>query len=66
MSMKYVILIFISLLSFPSRVRAQPEVSFSELSHDFSVIGQQDKVDHVFTITNSGDRDLVIKKVSAS
>jgi hypothetical protein len=66
MSMKKIALMVFLLFSLPSLVCAQPRVSFSEPSHDFSAIGQQDKVDHVFTVTNSGDRDLVIEKVSAS
>jgi hypothetical protein len=66
MSMRRVLLMVFLLSSLPLRVSAQPEVRFSELSHDFSSIGQQDKVDHVFTISNSGDSELVIKRVSAS
>jgi hypothetical protein len=64
--MTKIILMFSLLCAFPSHVYAQPEVRFSELGHDFSAIGQQDEVDHVFTVTNAGDRDLVIKKISAS
>ena len=64
--MKKIVLSVSLLLLFPSFVCAQPEVRFSELNHDFAAIGQQDEVVHVFTVTNMGDRDLVIRKLTAS
>ena len=64
--MKEIVVMVFVCCFLPSLVCAQPDVRFSELNHDFAAIGQQDEVVHVFTVTNMGDRDLVIRKLTAS
>ncbi len=43
-----------------------PKIVFSENTFEFEEIKQGDKVEHVFTITNNGKSDLIIRKVRAS
>jgi hypothetical protein len=45
---------------------AQPAISFSQLNFDFTSIGQNDQVEHVFEFANAGDQELVIEKLQAS
>jgi len=45
---------------------AQPAISFSQLNFDFTTIGQEDQVEHVFEFVNTGDQELVIDKLQAS
>lgn len=43
-----------------------PKIAFSENTFEFDEIKQGEKVEHVFTITNNGKSDLIIRKVKAS
>lgn len=43
-----------------------PEMSFPEVEYDFGTITEGDEVMHVFTIMNTGNRDLLISDVRAS
>ncbi|NQU87315.1 MAG: DUF1573 domain-containing protein [Mariniphaga sp.] len=43
-----------------------PVVAFDSNTHDFGKISQGDKVEHSFTLTNSGKRDLVIRNIRSS
>lgn len=43
-----------------------PEFSFSEESHDFGTINEGDKVEHIFTFTNTGNAPLIISKAVGS
>ena len=43
-----------------------PKIAFSESTFEFQQIKQGEKVEHVFTITNNGKSDLIIRKVKAS
>ena len=43
-----------------------PIVNFSEKSFDFGEIKQGDKVEHTFTIKNTGKRDLIIRNIKAA
>jgi hypothetical protein len=43
-----------------------PKIAFSENTFEFKEIKQGEKVEHVFTITNNGKSDLIIRKVQAS
>jgi hypothetical protein len=43
-----------------------PKITFSENTFEFDEIKQGEKVEHVFTITNNGKSDLIIRKVGAS
>jgi hypothetical protein len=43
-----------------------PRIAFSESTFEFDEIKQGEKVEHVFTITNNGKSDLIIRKVKAS
>ena len=42
------------------------KMDFSSLEHDFGTINGDDRVETVFTFTNSGDTDLVISKAHGS
>lgn len=41
-------------------------MTFSEMTHDFGVIEEGDKVTHVFTFQNTGDEPLIINKAKGS
>jgi hypothetical protein len=43
-----------------------PVVDFDQITFNFGTIPSSQVVDHVFTITNRGTSDLIIRKVSAS
>jgi hypothetical protein len=43
-----------------------PSISFDNNTFDFKEIKQGDNVEHVFTITNTGKSDLIIRNVKAS
>ena len=43
-----------------------PKIEFDGNTFNFNDINQGEKIDHTFTITNSGKSDLVIRKISAS
>lgn len=43
-----------------------PDIQFSETTFDFGDIKSQEKVQHVFKVTNKGKTPLVLRKVSAS
>ena len=43
-----------------------PKMEFATLEHDFGTIKGEDKVETVFTFTNTGDTDLVISKAVGS
>ena len=61
-----IILTAFVLLLFPAFAVAQPAVHFAELNFDFGTVGLDDKAEHLFELTNTGDQDLVIEKVTAS
>jgi len=42
------------------------KMDFSAVEHDFGTINENDKVETVFTFTNTGDADLVISKAIGS
>ena len=43
-----------------------PKIAFSESTFEFQPIKQGEKVEHIFTISNNGKSDLIIRKVRAS
>ena len=43
-----------------------PKIAFNENTFNFDDIEQGEKIEHTFTITNSGKSDLVIRKITAS
>lgn len=43
-----------------------PVMSFTEKEFDFGTIKEGDKVEHVFTFTNTGDADLIIADAKGS
>ena len=47
-------------------VASAPVVNFEEKTFDFGEINQGDEVEHTFTIKNSGQRDLIIRRVKTS
>ncbi|MGD9928602.1 MAG: DUF1573 domain-containing protein [Mangrovibacterium sp.] len=50
----------------PEELASAPVVSFNEETHDFGDIKEGDQVECVFTIKNSGKRDLIIRNVKTS
>jgi hypothetical protein len=64
--MKTAVLSLFCLLFIASSSYAQPAISFRQLNYDFTTIGQEDQVEHVFEFTNTGDQELVIDKLQAS
>lgn len=63
--MKKIILI-ICIIFAPALCYSQPAITFNELSHNFGVVNQKDRIEHIFEFANKGDQELVIEKVSAS
>jgi Protein of unknown function (DUF1573) len=61
---KFLLLIFLFL--FPAISYAQPSIVFDSETHDFGTIENSDTLRHTFTITNAGNEDLVIEKVTSS
>ncbi len=64
--MRALVLSVIVLLVCSAIACAQPSIDFAHTDYDFSVIGQEDKIEHVFEFINKGDQELVITKLSAS
>jgi hypothetical protein len=50
----------------PDQLANAPSISFDMNTFDFQQIKQGEKVEHVFTITNNGKSDLIIRNVKAS
>lgn len=50
----------------PEKITNAPSISFDNNTFDFKEIKQGAKVEHVFTITNQGKSDLIIRNVKAS
>lgn len=49
-----------------AELASAPVASFSEETHDFGEINEGDKVECVFTLKNTGKRDLIIRNVKTS
>jgi len=47
----------------PEGAEAQPKIAVDEPEHTFGKIGPKQTAEHVFTIKNVGDADLVIDRV---
>jgi hypothetical protein len=60
------ILAVVLLLGIPAFSSAQPSVHFNEVKHDFGRVGQDDKIEYIFEISNTGNQPLIIEKVTAS
>ena len=43
-----------------------PKIQFENKTYNFGKAGQQEKIEHEFTFTNTGKSDLVIRKIRAS
>lgn len=50
----------------PDQIANAPSINFDNSTFDFQQIKQGEKVEHVFTITNKGKSDLIIRNVKAS
>jgi hypothetical protein len=50
----------------PEQMANAPVITFDNNTFDFKEIRQGEKVEHVFTITNTGKSDLIIRNVKAS
>lgn len=66
MTMKRYILLFVlmvaSVITF-AQTQNGPVINFAEKSRDFGDITQGQKIEHVFTFTNTGNQPLVISDV---
>lgn len=60
------LLLFIAFLLIPVISYAEPEITFDYLKYDLGVVGQYERITHVFEFQNTGDKDLIIEKLSAS
>lgn len=60
------ILAVLMLLGIPAFSYAQSAVHFNEVRHDFGTVGQDDKIEHIFEISNTGNQPLIIEKLTAS
>ena len=47
-------------------VTGKPQITFDHLEHNFGTIKKGEKVTHVFSFTNTGDADLLIKNVKTT
>ena len=45
---------------------AQPAIHFNEVSHDFGKVSQDDKIEYVFEVSNTGNQPLIIEKITPS
>jgi hypothetical protein len=45
---------------------AQPAADFTEVDHDFSIVINENKAEHVFEVSNGGDEDLLIEELVGS
>lgn len=65
--MKKYIFILLTMLTFSLTSSAQPEMKIDKLSHDYGTFSEKDGVQTcVFTISNVGDKPLVITQVVAT
>jgi len=64
MRKKIITLLFFSMV--PTLACAQSAIHFHDVTYDFGMVRQDDKIEHVFQFVNDGDADLVVEKVSAS
>ena len=64
--MNKILLMILIFLLVPIAAYAVPVIDFSAISYDFGEISSADKVEHVFEFKNTGDRELVIERVTAS
>lgn len=54
------------LFLFPAVSYSQPSIVFNKESHDFGTVAQGDIIKHAFIFTNTGDEELIIKKLVPS
>jgi cytochrome c553 len=64
--MKRVLLAAILIFLSQSLSYAQPVARFTEVEYDFGNVSSQDKIEHLFEFSNTGDEDLVIEKAAAT
>lgn len=61
-----ILMIPVFLLSLSAAVCAAPSIEFSQTRADLGFIGSGDKVEYTFEFTNSGDEELIIRKITSS
>jgi hypothetical protein len=64
--LKHVVLIAIFIFIAASVSHAQPDASFPQVYYDFGSVSNVNKVEHVFEVSNAGDKDLIIEKFVTS
>lgn len=60
--LSYLLPIIIGILFFSC---GKPSIKFHEVSHDFGILEQYRTVEHVFKFVNSGDAELLIKRIKS-
>ena len=63
-SMKYIFMIMLLLL--PAFVSAESQMQFMDRNHDFGIVEQGAKLEHVFDFENTGDTVLEIYQITPS
>lgn len=58
--------ILLAVLIFPVVAWAQPRLVFDHTENDFGRVYQNEKFDHIFPFTNTGDQPLIIQKVKGT
>ncbi|MCP4136934.1 MAG: DUF1573 domain-containing protein [bacterium] len=66
MKFKTSLLIFIPLLLLLFSCSSSPTIKFESPKHDFGVVKQNQKLKHIFTFKNTGQKTLKIEKVKAT
>lgn len=51
---------------FPGLVYAQPAITFESVLHDFGIVKQGEFLEYAFEFTNTGDEDLLIRKITST
>lgn len=54
------------LLLFPVMSYAQPSIVFDAENYDLGTVAQNNEIEHTFSFTNEGDKELVIEKLIPS
>ena len=60
--LSYLLPIIIGILFFCC---GKPSIKFHEVSHDFGILEQHSTVEHIFKFVNSGNAELLIKRIKS-
>jgi len=65
-TVKIIIALIISMLSFWGAANAAPNIEFSEKKYVFGIIEQGNDEEHIFTFRNTGDEPLNVERIKTS